>query len=250
MNSPALWTTRPFYSFDIESTGANPLEAHVVTATIVKIHDGEYVDKRSWIAAPVIEIPQEAIDIHGLTNEWAQENGDDPKKVITEIVEMLEKILKAGIPLVIFNAAYDLTMVENQCEFYGVPGLRSRLNGDQWDTIIDPFVIAKSLEHFVWKEFEKGRTFKLPAVCERYGIPFTESHDAAADALGAGLLAAELVNRDHITSEKGPRELAALQKKWRKKAQYSLRIYFDKNKIAHDGVDVGWPLHTSLLESD
>jgi DNA polymerase-3 subunit epsilon len=35
---------------------------------------------------------------------------------------------------------------------------------------------------------------------------------------------------------------------WRREQADSLRAYFDKNGIEHDGVDPGWPVHTSLQQ--
>lgn len=250
MTSRAKWTDRLIYSFDIESTSPDPLKAHVVSATIAKINQGKYQDHRGWFARPAEPIPDEAMAIHGITNEWIQEHGEDPKKVITEIVDMLAQILAAGIPLVVFNAAYDLSLVEAQAEYYGIPGLRARLTEDQWVSVIDPMVLGKGLEHFHKQEFVKGRNFKLPSLCERYGVDFTESHDATADAIGAGLLAIALVNNDEVLWSRGPQALSRLQQVWRKKAQTGLRTYFDKNNIEHDGVDEGWPLHSSLTASD
>ena len=241
------WTEKAYYSFDIESTSGNPLEAHVVTATMVKLVDGEYADERAWVISPEVDIPAEATEIHGITTEWARENGRDPREALEEILTMVAQLLKGRFPLVIFNAAYDLSLLEAQARHFGLKTLQERVPLEDWVTVIDPFVMAKGLEHFLKREFVKGRTFKLPDVCERYGIEFEESHDATADAIGAGQLAAVLIHEHESLSEKGPMALTNLQEQWRRRMQRSLREYFDKNNIEHDGVDDGWPLHNSLV---
>ena len=245
--APAPWTQGVIYSFDVESTSPDPMTAHIVTASLVKLFKGEYSDKRSWALRPAVEIPQAAIDVHGITNEWIQENGADPAEGLEGIITMLVAILKGRFPLVVCNAAYDLTVIEAQAEYYGVRSLREQLTKNEWRTIIDPMVLAKGYEHYWLQEFVKGRNFKLPSVCERYGVPFVESHDATADAIGAGRLAVELVNRDAVMSTKGPAGLTQLQKTWRLKSQNGLRAYFEKKNMAFDDVDSGWPLHSSLI---
>lgn len=246
MSNVKHWTKRVFYSFDIESTSADPLSAHAVTATIVKLDNGVFADKRAWAMKPAVPIPDEAIEIHKITNEWIQEWGTDAKEALEEIIGMLASILSKGYPLVVFNAAYDLTMLEMQAKYYGLKPLSARLTAEAWHCVIDPFVLAKGYEHYWKQEFVKGRNFKLPSLCERYGVAFEETHDATADALGAGLLAIELVNSDSGLASKGPHALDRLQKQWRVKMQRSLRKYFDEKEIEHDGVDDGWPLHSSV----
>lgn len=240
------WTAGVLYSFDIESTSADPLTAHVVSATLAKLDGGEYVDDRSWLVKPAVPIPAEATEIHGITNEHVEEFGTDPRAALEEIVTMLAQVLRSRRVLVVFNAAYDLTMVEKQCEYYGIPGLRERLEEHHWETVIDPFVLGKGVAHYHLQKFEKGRKFTLPALCSYYGVDFEESHDAKADAVGAGKLAVALVTSAEFLSTRGPKAMHQLQRIWRTKAQNSLREYFDKKAIEHDGVDAGWPLHTAL----
>lgn len=241
------WTSRTVFSFDLETTNADPLLAHVVSGTVQKLEAGTPTAKRSWLVKPAVEISEEAISIHGITNEFVAEHGQDPKAALEDLAATLAKVLKAGLPLVVFNAAYDLTVVELQCELYGIPTLRDRLGTAHWPTVIDPFILARGYDTYKTSEGSWGKGYKLPEVCARYGVPFEETHDATADAEGAGRLAIALVRAHSDLASASPQELHAMQVDWRTRLQDGLRAYFDRKKIEHDGVDAGWPLHSSLV---
>lgn len=242
------WTNGTFFSFDLESTSADPLLAHTVSATLSKFVGGEPVDKRSWLIAPDVEVSPEAIEIHGLTNEHLQANGVAPKVALDEILTMLAQVLNAGLPLVVYNAAYDLTVVERQAREYGLVGLTDRVGEDRWSSIVDPFVMAQGAESFRTPEGRWGKRYKLPDVCARYGVEFVESHDAEADAIGAGHLAIALVNAYDFFASAGPNELTSLQKEWRDRIQSDLAAYFNRKNMDHQ-VDLGWPLHSTLTQA-
>ncbi len=241
------WTSGLFYVLDTETTDANPLGAHLVTSSIVKFSGGVPVDRRSWLVAPEVEISDEAVEIHGITNEHAQANGLKPADALQEIGRMIAQILNAGIPLVVYNSPFDLTMVEAQLRHFGLTSLTETVTPANWRFVIDPFVLVKGYEAYGTREGSWGMRYTLPEVCARYGVPFEETHDATADAVGAGRLAIALMGVDHRMSYAGPQELYTLQTEWRSKTQDKLREYFDRKKIDHDGVDVGFPLHSSFL---
>ena len=243
------WHKGTVYGFDIESTGVDVFTDRIITATIAKIVDGQYVDKREWLINPGIEIPEAATEVHGITTEHAREHGMDPAVAIAQIVPMIAATLAGQFPLVVFNAAYDLSLLEAEANRHSVPAPTSYLDPESWHTVIDPMVLAKYLEHSILRKFVKGRTFKLPALCERYKVPFVESHDATADATGAALLAIALVEAEPTFADYLPVNLFTLQKTVRRDQQRGLRAYFDKNGIDHDGVDEGWPLHSRLAKA-
>lgn len=234
------------YSFDIESTSGNPLEAHVVTATLTKLVKGQAVDYRSWTIKPAVEIPAEAIEIHGITNEWISEHGGDPKENLAEILTMVAQVLRAGVPLVIYNAAYDLTLLESQAAYYSLPSLQDRLEPEHFHFVIDPFVLIQGYESYRTVEGHWGKGYKLPEVCARYGVEFVESHDAMADSIGAGKVAIAFFARHPEMLADGPAALFEKMVDWRGRIQAGLREYFDSKKKEHDGVDGGWPLHTAV----
>lgn len=239
------WAAQTMYGFDTETTGVDVLNDRIVTATVVKIIDGTEVDKRTWLINPGVPIPIGATEIHGISDTHAKEHGADPATAIGEIARTVAGVLRSGLPLVAFNASYDFSILEAECRRHSVPSLVEHLVPEAWHCVIDPMVLGKGIDT-VTRNFRKGRKYTLPALCERYRVPFVESHNATADAAGAVLLAAAIAAADYQIARTGPAALHQLQKTWRREAARSLREYFDKNGIEHDGVDGGWPLHTDL----
>lgn len=235
------WASQTMYGFDTETTGVDVFNDRIVTATVVKVVNGAEVDKRTWLINPGVPIPEGATRIHGITNEHAVLAGQEPALAIADIADTVTGVLRSGLPLVAFNAAYDLSILEAECQRHTIPGL----TGVPLLSVIDPMVLGKGLDQ-VNRNFRKGRKYTLPALCERYGVTFVESHDATADALGAVLLAAAIAADDLMLASQGPAAIHQLQVTWRREMQHSLRQYFDKNGIEHDGCDGSWPLHTQL----
>lgn len=239
------WHHGTLYGFDTESTGVSVFDDRIVTATVVKIVDGQVEATREWLIDPGIEIPPGATAIHGITTDHVRANGVHPTEALGQIRDTIASVLRARLPLVAMNAAYDLSLLQADLTRWDQTDLHAALEPEHWHSLVDPMVLAKGLEHTLRRKFVKGRTFKLPDLCARYGVPFTESHDSTADAVGATLLAVALVDDEPMFAEQGPRELHTLQKTWRREQQRSLAEYFDRQGKEHD-VDTGWPLHTRL----
>jgi DNA polymerase-3 subunit epsilon len=66
--------TRPIVFFDLETTGINIATDKIVEISILKVFPNGNKESKTWLVNPEIEIPQAAIDVHGITNE----------KVVTE----------------------------------------------------------------------------------------------------------------------------------------------------------------------
>ena len=66
--------TKPIVFFDLETTGINIAKDKVVEISILKVFPNGNKESKTWLVNPEIEIPKEASDIHGITNE----------KVVTE----------------------------------------------------------------------------------------------------------------------------------------------------------------------
>lgn len=241
------WKERTVYSFDCETTGTDVRRDRLVTATVAKIEGGRHVDSKSWLVNPGVEIPQRATDVHGITTEYARANGKAPETVVPEIGGIVAGVLRAGYPLVVFNAAYDLSLLEVELRRHGAPPLTARVPSSRWHTVIDPMVLSRGID-LEQKSFAKGRKYRLPDLCSRYGVAFVESHDATADAVGAGLLAIAMLDAEPLLSGLGPDVLFTKQKTWREADQRSFREWASRQQTSRpfDDIDDGWPLHSSL----
>lgn len=243
------WTQGTVYGFDCESTGVDVHTDRIVTATVVKIVGGEHVDQRSWLIDPGIEIPEGATKVHGITTEHARANGVHPTEALGQIAGTVAAVLRAGLPLAVFNAAYDISLLEAELRRHDQGGLMARV-GDQWNTLIDPFVLGRGLD-MVNRQFVKGRKYTLVDMCGRWRVPFTESHDATADAVGAGLLAIALFDAEPYFADMGPGALSTLQRTWHRSKQDSFRDWVVKNGHTekYGDIDSGWPFHTALTQA-
>ena len=242
------WAGATVYAFDSESTGVDVFEDRVVTATVVKVVGDQAVGKREWLINPGIEIPEGATAIHGITNEQVRDHGFDPTEAIDLIAETVTGVLRSGFPLIIFNAAFDLSILEVECRRHELTSLNDRVRPSEWFAVIDPMVIAKgqTVDSRDWANLKGTGRMKLPALCQRFGVPFSETHDATADALGAALLAKAEFATWNALGALSPADLHARQLAWRHRDQDSLREHFKKSGKEYDTVDSGWPMHTRL----
>jgi DNA polymerase-3 subunit epsilon len=176
------WTDGRMVGFDLETTSPDPEEARIVTAAIVEVGGGEPTVKRTWLVDPGVEIPEQAAAIHGVTTERARAEGADAKRALREIEAVLTEGIAEGYPLVVFNARYDLTVLDREIRRQiAVPSVHV------WDhlglRVIDPLVLDKWLDRY------RRGSRKLGDMCAYYGIGLTDAHDATADALAAARLA-------------------------------------------------------------
>jgi DNA polymerase III subunit epsilon len=86
---------RPIAIFDLEATGLNISKDRIVEIAIVKIHVDGSEETFSSLVNPEMEIPQEVIDIHGITNDKVK---DAPifKDLAPKIIEFIQDADLAG----------------------------------------------------------------------------------------------------------------------------------------------------------
>ncbi len=60
---------KPIVFFDLETTGISIATDRIVEISILKIFPDGLQESKTWLVNPEIEIPQHAVDVHGITNE-------------------------------------------------------------------------------------------------------------------------------------------------------------------------------------
>jgi DNA polymerase-3 subunit epsilon len=171
------WDTR-LAVFDLETTGVDVDSARIVSACIAVLEpDGRLHTQWNWLSDPGIEIPEGASAVHGITTERARQDGRAAELVVAEITATIRALLAVGIPLVVYNAPYDLSLLDRECRRHKVEPLGSP------SPVIDPLVIDKAVDRY-----RKGKR-TLVVAAERYGVTLDDAHDAAADAIAAGRVA-------------------------------------------------------------
>jgi DNA polymerase III epsilon subunit-like protein len=118
----ASWCDGPIVALDLETTDVDPHRDRIVTASVVTIspRPGERpeVSCRTWLADPGVEIPADATAIHGVSTEQACRDGRPPAEVVMEVAEHLGEHWTPSVPLCVFNAAFDLTMLDAELRRY------------------------------------------------------------------------------------------------------------------------------------
>lgn len=229
------WIDGPMAGFDLETTSADPETARVVTASVVvHLADSrvEHSVDAGWIVDPGIEIPDEAAKIHGFTTERARAEGADPVIALDEIAVHLEMVFAQGIPLVIYNAPYDLTVMDRETRRHGLRPFGDLLDGVT--AIIDPLVLDKHSD-----PYRKGSR-KLTAACEHYKVTIDTAHEARSDVLAAMRVAWRIGQKRPHLAAMSFGELFALQCASKKLQAASLQDYF-KRTGKDIVVDDSWP---------
>lgn len=235
------WHLGPMLAFDIESTGLNPLQDRIVTASVVRITPDTDpaarpdVRRRTWLANPGIPIPQGATAVHGITSQHAQEHGADPGTVVAQVTAQLLRATAGGIPIVAFNAAYDLTMIACELQRHGID-----LGVEEYAPrpVIDPLVLDKHAD-----TYRKGSR-RLPDMCAHYGVRHDGAHDSCEDALAAARVAYAIARRYPELAAMTLDDLHAAQIAWAAEQATSLANHWrSKGRAADaDGVSGDWPL--------
>jgi DNA polymerase-3 subunit epsilon len=147
----------------------------VVTAALVRRRADGTEEVRNWLIDPGVEIPARATAIHGITTERARAEGREPAAALEEIASALTECLVSGVPVLAFNAAYDLRILEAELSRHGLVALAGRLGGPL-SPVIDPLVIDRGIDRY-----RKGKR-KLVDLMAVYRIPVSDQlHDALED---------------------------------------------------------------------
>ncbi|MGW1989668.1 exonuclease domain-containing protein [Embleya sp. NPDC001921] len=224
-----------FVGFDLETTGVNPRRDRIVTAAVVRYVGGRAAQGYTWVADPGVEIPAQATAVHGFTTEAARASGQPAAEVVSELVGVLVDACAGGLPLVVMNAPFDLSLLAEEAARYERPSLTDILS----PLVLDPRVLDKQVD----PRRRGSRT--LTALCEVYDVPHGGAHDALADAVAACALTEAILVAYPRLAGMPLKELHDAQVRWAADQQASLREYFaktaGKQQLAHD-VRTEWPL--------
>ena len=285
--STVKWHEGPIVALDTETTGIDPTRDHIVTAAMVFRFPGSRPSAIQWIIDPQVDIPTEASDVHGWTRDRLDEflDGHQAARIVNgqvgyltrdgalaEIAGKVGLAMHHDVPLIVHNAAYDLTLLEHELARHGVDTLTARPAGIRG--VIDPMVIEKQFDPHRKQCFKdagcdpenrvhtcsgcRGGKWscggcgihdrKLESLCRHYRVPHTGAHDAAADALAAVRLAGRLAEAWPEIARWKLTTLHNHQVTWRAEQQRGLADFFRKVGKAEEAAscDGGWPLHSSM----
>jgi DNA polymerase-3 subunit epsilon len=175
-------------ALDLETTGTAVFEDRIVTACAAIVADGQAAYERQWLVAVDIDIPAEASAVHGISTEHAREHGVPAAEAIPEIATAVRYAVHSRMPIIAFNAAFDLSMLNAECVRHGL-GTLEEFCGRPVAPAIDPLCIDKHVDRF------RRGSRKLADTCELLGVVLEDAHTAAADAIAAAEVARRLADR-------------------------------------------------------
>lgn len=192
------WHHAPLATLDFETTGIDPLTDRVLSYALLDDRGRELCG----LIDPGVEIPAASSAVHGLTAE-SLAGAPGPVEALGVVIARVQDLIDRRIGLVVFNAAYDLTMLRAEATRWG-------LAQPDWDRllVVDPHVIDRGIEG--------GRRGprRLTDVAAYYSVTLENAHDAAADARAAREIA-HRIGRCHPAVAAGTlEELMERQKAW------------------------------------
>lgn len=233
----STWDVGTLVGFDLETTGTDPMRARVVTAAIVHHQMDDVVGPQSlhWLVNPGIEIPEPATAVHGISTAYAREHGEESAPAIEAIAASLTAAWTAGLPVVIFNAAYDLTLLNAELLRTGSVPLTSR-PGWHEALIIDPLVIDRAVDRY-----RRGKR-TLQDAARHYEILATDAHSADGDAVATCRLARAIASRYPEVAQASPMALRSQQQVWSTQWATHFQAYLRSRGDAGVIIDGTWPL--------
>lgn len=232
------WWEGTLATLDTETTGTDPEQDRMVTGCLDIYGPSNDLDlSLRTVVNPGILIPAAATEVHGYTTEKVQEIGADPVEALLQIEQGLQHVAQYKIPLVIYNAPYDLTLLDREFRRHLQRPLPLAY------PVIDPMVLDKHVDRYVSGSGQR----KLEPTARRYGVEVDDWHTADADAYAAMAIARRMGEKYEQTLPADLRELWRLQVRLKQGQAADLQNYFARvGKTNDDGtpilIDGQWPM--------
>lgn len=222
----------PLVGFDTETTGTDPSIDRVVSCSVIYSHSAEAEPvKLNWLINPGIDIPQDASDVHGITTEYVQMYGQEPKIALTDIADKLSMVMQQEIPIVAYNLPFDLTLLYTEFSRYDIDFPK------EYGKYLDPLVIDKAVD-----KYRRGSR-KLIDTAKFYGYDLSNAHEAEADVLATIYIARALKSK--FQPEMTIEMFQEAQKDWKAEQSASFQEY--KRRTDPEAViDGSWPYMVQL----
>ncbi len=203
-----LKLTKPLVFFDLETTGINIATDRIVEISILKVNPNGKEEIYTQRVNPIISIPKEVSDIHGITNEDVV---NEP--TFNEIAQKVSDLIK-GCDLAGFNSnRFDIPLLAEEM-------LRSKVDFDMKNRLaIDVQTIFHKMEQ---RNLSAGYRF----YCDK---ELENAHSAEADTLATyEILKAQIDKYDELENDTKKLSEFSIQ---RKRADFAGFILFnDQNE--------------------
>lgn len=173
------WYEGPLAGFGAATTGTDAEGDRIVAAALV-VQDaaGSPPLVSRWLVDPGVPVPLSAALAHGLTDEFLHRHGRWPAPVFEEIGRSLARYCAAGVPLVVPDATFWLTVLDRELRRHRASRLTRYVERADL-CVLDPRALDLHLDRF-------GRGRRSTAeLCARYGVRPADARDPAARALAS-----------------------------------------------------------------
>jgi DNA polymerase-3 subunit epsilon len=229
------WPDGPFLGFDTETTGVDVTRDRIVTAALVE-RDAAGTRVRTWIIDPGVEIPAAATAVHGITTERARAEGMDPALALSQIADELARASARDVPVVAYNAAYDLAILDHELRRHGLPTLADRL-GRACMPVLDPLVLDRGLDRY-----RRGKR-KLADLCVHYRVAEqADLHTAEVDVVATLDVLARIAARFPEIARARLGDLHAWQVARHRDWAASFNAWRASQGYVGAGANLGWPM--------
>ncbi len=149
-----------FSIIDTETTGMHPSYARVIDIGIIRVENGEVVERYETLVNPGEVVPRPITRLTGITDQMLV-----GAPVFADVALQVEKLL-SGAVFVAHNAAFDYGFIKHEFARAGI----------EWSAeSLCTVTLSRRL-------FPGERSHSLEAIIERYGIGADERHRALPDA--------------------------------------------------------------------
>ena len=172
---------KPICFFDLETTGINISKDRIVEISILKVFPNGTEESKTWLVNPEMEIPEEVIVIHGITNEKI---ANEPifKEIAKDVHNMIKDSDLGG-----FNSnRFDIPLLAEEM-------LRAEVNFDMKDRV------AVDVQVIFHKKEERTLSAGYKFYCDK---DLENAHSAEADTLATyEILLAQLEKYDDLEND-------------------------------------------------
>ena len=203
---------------DTETTGLNPVSDRIIEIACLELVNEMPTGRvfHKYFNPGDVVIPEQAENIHGLSNEYLK-NYELFDNKVDEVLDFID-----DSQLIIHNASFDLAMINNALN-------RMNLKPIEESSALCTVIMARKMF--------PGRKVNLNALCRRFGISLEnrKKHDALTDCFLLSQVYLELIGGKQHKFSFGNEELNKEVKQ--KKVDYSLKktstISLSENEIAN-----------------
>ena len=160
MNSNGKTLDQAYVIFDLETTGLSSKYNQITEIGAIKMRNNEVVDRFHTLVNPKVKIPQNIVELTGITDEMVQ-NQPAIEEILPSFVEFIGEC-----PLVAHNASFDTSFIFESCR---------RLDIQLNNPIIDTLALSKILLPHL-------KRYRLNNVAEELEVKLMKHHRAIDDA--------------------------------------------------------------------